>query len=874
MPLTPGTILGQYEIRSPLGAGGMGEVYRAHDTRLDREVAVKVLPESLTADPDRLCRFEQEARAAAALNHPNILAVYQMATHEGVSYMVSELLDGETLRERLRRGSIPLRKAIDYAVQIAHGLAAAHDKGIVHRDLKPDNLFVTKDGRVKILDFGLAKLAQPRDASGAEATIAGGEATMPYGTEPGVVMGTVGYMSPEQVRGKTADYRSDIFAFGAILYEMVAGKQTFRKPTSAETMTAILNEDPPSISQVMPATPPGLQRVVHRCLEKNPEQRFQSASDMAFALEALSDTGMPPSTGSQAHLGEPANRRGIAIAGAILAVFFGVGALAYFWGRPAAVPKISDYVQLTHDGQPKFLVGTEGSRLFLYVASADNQGMTEMSTSGGEPRKMQVPPLSFNSPQPLSLSRDGSELLVMDGHGVPPSGPLWSVPVIGGSPRKLGDIAGQDGAWSADGKFIAYGNGNSLFTAKTDGTDARKVITVGDAGFVFGPVWSPDGNQLRFMYGATLAAPEYFMEVSLDGTGLHRLMPGLTNPPDSAYGNGAWTVDGKYFVFLTRGQIWVLPRRAGFLHSEPKPSQLTFSPMPLSPPVQSTDGKKLFVVGRTFRGELTRYDLKSHRFESYLGGISAEYVSFSKDGQWMAYVSFPQGTLWRSKLDGSERLQLTYGPSQALMPRWSPDNKTILFFDAVTNKPFKIYEVSREGGSPQPLMPDNPDPQTDPNWSPDGSKIVFAGPAADAASSIRIFDVATRQISTLPGSQGMYSPRWSPDGRYIPALSVDSKRLLLFDFQIQQWTELAQGSMGWLEWSKDGQYLQANDASGAGSIIRVRLSDHKTERVLDLKNFATVGFYGSWFAVAADDSPIMLRNAGTQDVYALDWEEP
>jgi serine/threonine protein kinase len=876
MPLTPGTILGQYEIRSPLGAGGMGEVYRAHDTRLDREVAIKVLPESLTSDPDRLRRFEQEARAAAALNHPNILAVYQMATHEGVSYMVSELLEGETLRERLRRGP-PLRKTIDYAVQIAHGLAAAHDKGIVHRDLKPENLFVTKDGRVKILDFGLAKLAQPRDASGAEATIA-------YGTESGMVMGTVGYMSPEQVRGKTADHRSDIFAFGTILYEMVTGKQTFRKPTSAETMTAILNEDPPSISQVTAATPPGLQRVVHRCLEKNPEQRFQSASDMAFALEALSDTGMTPSTGSHAHLGEPASRRGIAIAGAILAVLLGVGALAYFWIRPAAVPKVSNYVQLTHDGQPKGLIGTEGSRLFLYVpsggrsstefvASANYQGMDEMSTSGGDLIKMQLPPLSFNSPQPLSLSQDGSELLVMDGHGVPPSGPLWRVPVVGGSPRKLGDIAGQDGAWSADGKFIAYSNGNSLFTAKADGTDTRKVIAVGDSGFIFNPVWSPDGNHLRFMYGATFDAAEYFMEISLDGTGLHRLLPGWTNPPDSEC-CGAWTADGKYFLFMLRGQIWALPRKAGFLHSEPKPIQLTSSPISLSGPVPSTDGKRLFVIGRTVRGELTRYDLKSGRFEPYLGGISAEYVSFSKDGQWVAYVSFPEGTLWRSKMDGSERLQLTYPPSQALMPRWSPDGKTIVFFGVDANQRPRIYEVSLEGGSLRPLMPNNPDPQTDPNWSPDGSKIVFAGHPADATSSIRVFDLATRQVSTLPGSQGMYSPRWSTDGRYIPALSVDSKRLLLFDFQTQKWTELAQGRMGWLEWSKDGQYLQANDASGTGAIIRIRLSDHKTERVVDLKNFATAGFYGFWLAVAPDDSPIMLRDAGTQDVYALDWEEP
>jgi serine/threonine protein kinase len=218
MTLTPATMLGQYEIRSPLGAGGMGEVYRAHDTRLDRDVAIKVLPEYLTSDRERLRRFEQEARSTAALNHPNILAVYQMATDNGISYLVEELLEGETLRERLRRGPIPLRKAIEYAVQIAHGLAAAHDRGIVHRDLKPDNLFITKDGRVKILDFGLARLS-PKDATSLEAT-------QPLGTEPGMVMGTAGYMSPEQVRGRTADHRSDIFALGTILYEMVTGKQT------------------------------------------------------------------------------------------------------------------------------------------------------------------------------------------------------------------------------------------------------------------------------------------------------------------------------------------------------------------------------------------------------------------------------------------------------------------------------------------------------------------------------------------------------------------------------------------------------------------------------------------------------------------------
>src|SRR5271168_2365145 len=286
MALAAGTILGQCEIRSALGAGGMGEVYRAHDTRLDREVAIKVLPESLTSDPNRLRRFEQEARAAAALNHPNILAVHQMGTHEGAPYLVSELLEGETLREPIKRGRLSVRRAIDYGVQIARGLAAAHEKGIVHRDLKPENLFVTKDGRVKILDFGLAKLTQPQPGSENSAV------TLTEGTEPGVVMGTVGYMSPEQVRGQTVDHRADIFSFGAILYEMLTGKRAFQRSTSAETMTAILNEDPPAISQIAQTTPPGLQRIVHRCLEKNPEQRFQSASDLGFALEALSESGV------------------------------------------------------------------------------------------------------------------------------------------------------------------------------------------------------------------------------------------------------------------------------------------------------------------------------------------------------------------------------------------------------------------------------------------------------------------------------------------------------------------------------------------------------------------------------------------------------
>src|SRR2546427_4625801 len=290
MVIAAGTKLGPYEIIAPLGAGGMGEVYRARDTRLGRDVAVKLLPSSFSGNSDRLHRFEQEACAAGALNHPNILVIHHIDTHEGVPYIVSELLEGETLRQRMSGAALAQRRVIDYASQIAHGLAAAHEKGIVHRDLKPDNIFITKDGRAKILDFGLAKLTQP-DGSQSQTEIP----TRRVDTNPGVVMGTVGYMSPEQVRGKAIDHRSDIFSFGAILYEMLSGRRAFHGESAADMMSAILKEDPPELSETNHTVSPALERLVNHCLEKDPEARFHSARDLAFAIEALSGS-TPAST--------------------------------------------------------------------------------------------------------------------------------------------------------------------------------------------------------------------------------------------------------------------------------------------------------------------------------------------------------------------------------------------------------------------------------------------------------------------------------------------------------------------------------------------------------------------------------------------------
>ena len=868
MPLSSGTMLGQYEILSPLGAGSMGEVYRARDTRLDREVAIKVLPELVSLDPERLLRFEQEAKAAAALNHPNILAVHQMGNYQGVPHLVSELLEGKTLTEHIRRGPLPLRKAISYGVQIARGLAAAHEKGIVHRDLKPDNLFVTKDDRVKILDFGLAKVIQPKQgAAHLSATI----------TLPGVALGTIGYMSPEQVRGMHTDHRADIFAFGAILYEMVMGKRSFERGTSADTISAILNDEPPSISQLSPDTPVAVERVVRRCLEKDPSQRFHSASDLAFALEALSDPTISPASGAHPIVpNEPRSLR-FKFAAALAALLVVLGIAAYFLLQPPLPPRVSNYQQLTRDGQQKSIIGTDGARIYLSLGevragSFAFHGVAEMSAAGGEPKKISIMP-SVNM-VPVDLSPDGSQVLAIDGAGAPPKGPLWSLEVLGGSPRRLGDIIAETASWSPDSKRLAYSVLGELFLANSDGTDSHKLISL--KGDILNITWSPDGSRLRFDSSETAGTvgQQLEWEVSTAGSNLHRLFEEWHNPPNECCGR--WTPDAKYFVFQAGGQIWAVPQKGSFLRPNPQPVALTSSPLSLSSPVPSKDGRKLFVIGQTYRGELMRYDAKSTQLTPFLGGISGEFVDFSRDGQWVTYVAYREGTLWRSKVDGSERVQLTYPPMYPVLPRWSPDGSKILFFEfgREADKPARIYQVSRDGGSPRELLPDDHTQQLDPNWSPDGTKIIFAGESNDPASAIRVLDLATRKISSLPGSDGLYSPRWSPDGRYVSAFSADSKTLLLFDFRTEKWSELAQGSLSWLNWSHDSQYVYVLDFRGKDAVVRIRVADHKVEQVVDLKNFITVGRYGGWLALTPDDSPLLLHDTGTQDVYSVDWEAP
>ena len=572
----------------------------------------------------------------------------------------------------------------------------------------------------------------------------------------------------------------------------------------------------------------------------------------------------PTPTGVHAHEAAKPNRRLFAVGGAVV---LGVAALLYFLTRPEPVPKVFNYVQLTHDGQPKTLVGTDGLRLYINLSNFGNEGIAAISVAGGEPTRIPAPsPLTYAT----DVSPDGAELLVVEGEAGPVPGPLWSLPVLGGSPRRIGDIEARGAAWSHDGKTLTYSN-RGLFLAKADGTESHQIATLKAPSYAENPVWSPDATHLRFTDRNSNNTAQSLWEVSADGTGLHPLLPGWHNPPAECC--GLWTADGKYFLFWSNSQIWALPRKAGFLRPEPKPIQLTSSPLTLSSMVPSRDGKKLFVVGGTFRGELMRFDSKSGQFVSFLGGISADGVDFSKDGQWVTYMSFPDGALWRSKADGSERLQLTNPPNRALMPRWSPDGKKIVFFENFADRRARIFEVSSSGGAPRQLMPDDPSGQADPNWSPGGDKIAFASNGLDPASTVRILDLASHQVVTLPGSEGIFSPRWSPNGRYIVGLTADQARVVLFDFQTQKWTELAKGGVGWPSWSKDGEFVYLL-ATGDRAVLKIRASTGQVERVADLKSFRPTGEWGWLLALAPDDSLLLLRDAGTQDVYALDWEEP
>ncbi|HXB74551.1 MAG TPA: protein kinase [Candidatus Acidoferrales bacterium] len=533
MSFSPATRLGPYEILAPLGAGGMGEVYKARDTRLNRNVAVKTLPESLAADKGRLRRFTLEAQSASSLNHPNILAIYDIGTHEGTPYLVSELLEGETLRERMKDGKLSVGKSVDYARQISNGLAAAHAKDITHRDIKPENIFITRDGRAKILDFGLAKMkadVPEEDGSTRTATV----------TAAGTVMGTVGYMAPEQVRGLVADARADIFSFGVVLYEMLAGRRAFQRDTAAETMTAILKEDPPDLLTLDNSLPPALDRLVRHCLENSPEERFQSARDIAFDLESIAQPSDKPPAGRKT------DSRQNRIAWAVAAVMaLGLASVSYLYFRPLPAKSFHRLTfrrgkihatRFTPDGNGVvYSAQWEDEPSELFSARLDSPGARALGFPGVELRAISVS-------GELALAQNVRVI----GSGFAPVGMLARVPLSGTALRPVEDnISFAD--WSSDGKELAV-------VRESDQVYQLEYplgkILYRTSGYISQPRISPDTKHVAFLDHA-LAGDNRGSVAMVDRAGIKKTLTGAYQAAEGL----AWSAQGD--------EVWFSAARTG-----------------------------------------------------------------------------------------------------------------------------------------------------------------------------------------------------------------------------------------------------------------------------------------------------------------------
>jgi len=749
--LSPGFRVGSYEIVAPLGAGGMGEVYRARDVKLNREVAVKVLPERLRVDEASLARFEREAQAVAALSHPNILSIHDFGATSDLAYAVTELLEGETLRARLDHGALPQRKAIEYALQISHGLAAAHQKGIVHRDLKPENIFITQDGRVKILDFGLAKIAGPQGEASSLQTQSG------LGTSPGTVMGTVGYMSPEQVRGQVVDHRTDVFSFGVVLYEMLTGRRAFHGDSQVETMNAILKEDPPEISVSGGAVMPALDRIARRCLEKSPAERFHSAHDLGLALETLS--GASHSSGATlTAAAAPSSRRLIpwVLCGAAIAV----AAAAYFAGRHAGAPEAGvpvDYARLTYRyGRINSARLAGDGKTVVYSAEWGSEPNRLFSTQAGSPDSLT---LAYPNADIASVSSSGELALILNRRilvGYARVGTLARASLTGGAARAvLEDV--QDADWLPDGSgFAAIRYVDKRYRLEFP---AGKPV-YDTAGYISDVRVSPDGALAAFVDHPILGDDRGSIAV-IDRNGKRTGIPG-----DYSSAQGiAWAASGKeiWFTAADRGNacglfaatvggtprvvlrvpgsvhlgdigrdgkvlLWQAGARSGIvgrLAGDATDRDLSWFDWSTVPRL-SSDGKTLLL---TEEGDGGGADYSvfvrgtdggpAVRLGSGLG------VALSPDGKWVLtvrlnpnpgqYVLLPTGA--------GESKVLTHDDLAHGLGWFSADGTHIVFSASAPGRPPRMYRQDLVGGTAEPRTPEN---VTGPP-SPDGTLVPFEG---------------------------------------------------------------------------------------------------------------------------------------------------
>jgi len=824
-----GERIAHYEILAPIGSGGMGEVYLAQDARLGRKVALKLLPAAFSTDQDRLRRFEQEARAAGMLNHPNVLTIYDIGAHGGAPYIVSELLIGETLRERLRR-PLPLRRVVDYAVQVARGLAAAHEAGIVHRDLKPENLFVTKDGRVKILDFGLAKLKP------APAGINTDVSTRLPGTAPGVVMGTVGYMSPEQVRAEEVDHRSDIFAFGAILYEMLAGRRAFEGDSAVEVLNAILKEEPPEISEPKREVPPALVRVVRHCLEKSREDRFQSIADVAFYLEAL-----PAAADRETSAAERARPRGrgrrwmaVTAAGIALAAAITIWQVRWsdeVWENPLAnahIERVTDFpgietsAAISADGKFIVFVSDRDGPLDVWLNQVGSGALVNLTKGRfSQPQDKRNIGIPADSPA-VGFSADASHVWLRLNRIPEPGGIFepWGIflmPTVGGAPRPFIDRA-VHAAWSPDGQRVAYHGGtpgDPTFISDRYGSNPRQIFIEKLGIHCHHHVWSPDGRYLYFVLGfppgdmdvwriladggeaerlthhnSTVGYPAFLDNRTLiysataeDGSGFclyaidverripHRVTFGTDQyiSVSSAVGPDGRATRLVATVANPIGELWTFPISSQIVDE----SGMERFPVPVTRAIAARFGPHYVVFLSSKGGAQSLWKAQGKEtvelWRGSEGGVMAP-AAVSPDGLRICFPIRRQGrnVLYVMNADGTNARPLAASLDVRNAPSWSADGKFIAVA-AYEGDGSRVFKVPVDDGAPVRLVDEF---SNWPVWSPDGSLILYAEPLEGPGYAVKAM-TPEQQPHRLPEiivARGGDRYRFLPGGRQLVVL--------------------------------------------------------------------------------------------------------
>ena len=877
MTIAAGTKLGRYEIRSKIGAGGMGEVYLAQDTKLDRKVALKILPAQLAVNRDSMERFVREAKSAAALNHPHIAHIYEIgesgsspAVREGAHFIAMEYIDGETLREKIHRDKTPLPKLLKYLTQVAEGLAKAHSAGIVHRDLKPDNIMITRDGHAKILDFGLAKLIERRPTPGTDSSEVA-TAVMPQHSTPGTVMGTVGYMSPEQAQGKTKeiDHRSDIFSFGCILFEAVTGQKPFAGESVIKSLHMVVYEPAPHLADLNPSAPAELQRIVRRCLAKDQDERHQSIKDVAIELkelrremkdaDELNTTVPPPPRSTSVASSQSVNaavstaslssaeylvneiKRHKTVALLALLVVAGVG-LAYAiyrfgWPTKPAVMHFQNMkiTRVTSEGNVDGVTISPDGKYIAY--SLEESGRRSLWTKhlGTGSRVQIVAPVESLAMNASAFSPDGGYVYYTRVDEQNPKGALYQVPVLGGTSKKILANVSQPISLSHDGKQIAFGRyhltttEDELLLANADGSNERLLLTVKEPDYLSGAsaAWSPDGKMLALGYGSesrdsTLTHGTYQMTISVLSPDKPELKP-LTSRGWAYIGNVVWFSDGSGLTFIAREnklgalQIWQASYPSGEarritndLNSYDFYSLTLTADSTALVAVQSDPVSQIWIAPE---GDAARARLVTTRKNVQEGRYG---LGWTPDGR-LVYDSSVNSTasIWIANADGSDSKALTDGPADDFAPEVSPDGHYIIF--GSTRKGFQIWRVDIDGGNPRQLTESAGIPTF--SITPDGHSVVY-NPYLGGILEVSI-DGGTP--TTLVAKGSLVYPQVSPDGSLLAYFFSDSETnrpkiavikfdggapVKTFDLPVTSGTSLYESlSYRGFHWSPDGRAL-------------------------------------------------------------------